>query len=29
MADRTEIIVLLRIDNQWRVLQSLVEGAEH
>lgn len=28
-ADRTEIVVLLRIDNEWRVLQSLVEGAEY
>lgn len=29
MADRTEIVVLLRVNNEWRVLQSLVEGAEH
>ena len=29
MADRTEILVLLRVDNEWRVLQSLVEGAEY
>ena len=29
MAGRTEIVVLLRIDNEWRVLQSLVEGAEY
>lgn len=28
-ADRTEILVLLRVDNEWRVLQSLVEGAEY
>jgi len=29
MAGRTEIVVLLRVDNEWRVLQSLVEGAEY
>jgi hypothetical protein len=29
MADRTEIVVLLRVNNEWRVLQALVEGAEH
>jgi hypothetical protein len=29
MADRTEIVVLLRVNNEWRVLQSLVEGAEY
>lgn len=29
MADRTEIVVLLRVDDEWRVLQTLVEGAEY
>lgn len=29
MAGRTVIVVLLRVDNEWRVLQSLVEGAEN
>lgn len=29
MADRAEIVVLLRVNNEWRVLQSLVEGAEY
>lgn len=29
MADRIEIVVLLRVNNEWRVLQSLVEGAEY
>jgi hypothetical protein len=29
LGDRTEVVILSRVNNDWRVIQCLVEGAEY
>jgi hypothetical protein len=29
MGDRTEIVILTRVNNDWRVIQALIEGIEY
>ena len=29
MGDRTEVVILTRVNNDWRVIQSLIDGIEY